>query len=223
MGGLSGMAEGRAGSSRITFEQLADLADPTHAHLSEAQRTDLLARVQADPVATAELARLQGLIHLMRSDTAEDAPEWVVNRAARLFRQRRPQEPAGLQRLARQIVAILQFDSAQSPLAYGVRSGDALAARQLLYGGDGWVIDIHIEAAGSLWQITGQLLGGEDGVLPGQAVLHNASSAVEATLSEMSEFSLPLVGAGTFELVLRVGDLDIVVPELTLANLKDGA
>jgi hypothetical protein len=211
----------------ITYEELADLADPGGARLSGAERARLLARAAADPAASAELARLRSLIQAMRDDTAEDAPGWAIARAVQLFQQRdaqaagsqAPAAIAQLGQLARRIVAVLQFDSAQSPLAYGVRgAGQAdgrTGIRQFLYGAEDRAVDVRIEADGPRWRVRGQLLS-DDAESGGSAVLRNENAAVEAPLSSLCEFNLPPVPAGLYELIVRQGSIEVAIPVLAL-------
>jgi hypothetical protein len=215
-----------AEENRVTFHELANLADPASGRLSAEQRADLLARVEADPAAAAELDRLHSLIQAMRSDTSEDAPAWAVARATRLFRQRRAQTagaqaPAVVQQLsqlARRIVAVLQFDSAQSPLAHGVRSGAGAARpRQFLYGAEDRAVDVRIEPDGPRWRVRGQLLSDDMGP-GGSALLRNETAAVEAPLSNLCEFNLPPVPAGLYELVVRQGNVEVAIPILALES-----
>jgi anti-sigma factor RsiW len=131
-------------ASKIPFERLVDLVE---GRLPEDERAELLAQVAASPRASREVAQLASIVELMRTDDAEDAPPHVVARAARLFRQRSaPEAPSLRQRLR----AVLQFDSAQRPLAMGVRSGHTLT-RQLLFTSEVRDLDLRISPSDSLW------------------------------------------------------------------------
>lgn len=191
---------------RLSYAQLVDLAE---GRLSEPERADLLARLAADPLAAAELAWLERVIGLMRDDTGEDAPDYVVNRALRLFRP--PPAPL-VPGLLRRVVALLRFDSAQAPLAMGLRAGPP-AVRQLLFNAAGRDLDLRLVPAGEQWQIIGQVLGPDDG---GFVVLQGQAGAFQAELNELSEFTLPPAPPGRYTLTLRQADLEIVVTDLEL-------
>jgi hypothetical protein len=147
------------------------------------------------------------ILDLMRNDDSEDAPDYVINRAIRLFRQRRkPDSP----NLLRRIAAVLRFDSMQAPLAFGLRSGSTLP-RQLLYGAEGRDLDLRINPAGTLWRVAGQILGpDEDGFVE----LCGPSIRVQTRLNALSEFSLPPVPAGNYTLTIHQADLEITIDEL---------
>jgi anti-sigma factor RsiW len=223
-------------NSPVTDEELADLADPANSALSAEQRASLLARAQADPAAATELARLQQLIHLMQSDTTEDAPDWVVTRAIRLFRRQRDQaagQPTAissvieqLAQAGRRLVALLQFDSAQSPLAYGMRAGESVGenvgesapARQLIFGAEDHLVEVRIRMAGLQWQVSGQALGASDVSPGGSVTLRNELIEIEASLNDQNEFVLPAAPAGVYEMICHLDsvNVDIVIPALVV-------
>jgi hypothetical protein len=141
-----------------------------------------------------------------------DAPESVVLKALALFEARVP-APAPRSRL----LALLQFDSAgASPLAFGMRSGGS-AMRQLLFSLDGRDIDLRIAPAAQAGQfeLSGQVLGPDDG---GTVLLVRGDGSDEraAVLSELGEFRLPTVTAGTWHLTLDLGTLAIDLPPLDI-------
>lgn len=191
----------------IPFELLVDLAEGRLAPLEVAE---LRARIAADPLAQAELAAIEELIGLMRSDDSIDAPEHVIGRALRLMRQPLASPAPGA---LRRLVATLRNDSWQPPrLAAGFRSVQAWPRALLLSAGDR-ELDLQIGPRGAQWELRGQVLGPEE---PGVVVLSNTDERVTAALNELGEFVLPPVAAGRYTLTLTQDDLEIVVPDLEL-------
>jgi len=144
------------------------------------------------------------LHQLARSDDLEDAPEHVVNRAVRLFGQGRPSV-----RASPRIRALLRFDSVQSPLAFGVRSG-ASAARRLLYEAGPYTIDVRVTGR----SLAGQVLGPCSG---GQVALDGPAGQAEGALSDTCEFQLGPVPAGAYHLSFLIDDDIIDIPDVELA------
>lgn len=161
------------------------------------------------PNCAKELARLEYALTLLRDDALEDAPTVVQARAARLLLAR---DAAVRPSRRRRVLAVLHFDSAQRPLALGARAG-RLGARQLLFLGAGHELDLRIAPADTLWAMTGQLLGPTDA---GEVLLQGVAATRHGVLNELGEFTLPPVPAGSYILSVRMGDLDLDVPEVTV-------
>jgi anti-sigma factor RsiW len=68
----------------IPYELLVDLAE---GRVAPAEAAQLRARIDTDPTARAELAELERLIELMRTDRSEDAPEHVIAQAVRILQR----------------------------------------------------------------------------------------------------------------------------------------
>jgi hypothetical protein len=140
-----------------------------------------------------------------------DAPEHVIHRALAVFTARRQAEaqPSLLRRLA----AVLTFDSgAASPLAFGMRSSGG-AVRQLLFSVEGRDIDLRIAPAAhaQTFALSGQILGPDSlGVVVMEP--EDGGERREVALSEMGEFQLPAVAAGTYRLTLELNDMAIDLP-----------
>ncbi len=190
--------------SSVTDEQLIDLAE---GHVSEADLPTLLAEVNANPELAAELARMAQMIDLMNNDHSTDAPLHVIARALGVFQARANNQQPGL---VQRWIARLTFNSAQSPLAAGLRSTRG-NTRQMLYRVDerNVDIDIRITESSAGWTVSGQVLGEVEG---GTAVLQPVNLSL--TLSDLSEFAFPSVVSGTYSLVIRSGSLEIVIPDL---------
>jgi anti-sigma factor RsiW len=190
----------------LSFARLVDLVE---GRLSETEQQQLLSLLNNNPQAQADLAWLQQTIAHMRSDSAEDAPSHVVNRALRLLRQKfataRPS-------LWRQFTALLRFDSWQSQPAVGVRSASS-APRQMLYEAGEHEIDLRVMTDGSHWFVAGQVIGSDAlGEVELVGLVH-----VSAPINALSEFRLPAVPPGNYTLIARQSDVEIVIPGLVLA------
>jgi anti-sigma factor RsiW len=157
-----------------------------------------------------ERARLERTINLMRTDESEAPPPVVLNRVLQRFR---PQPESATSSLRERLVAALQFDSAHSSLAFGIRSAQP-APRQLLYQAGSYNLDLRIAPAGGLWAVSGQVLGPNT---EGQVELSGASAA-HGTLNEQSEFTLPPVPAGVYTFVMLLPDVEVEVAELAVGT-----
>lgn len=192
--------------SKVTYEQLVDLAEGRLA----AQTADTLRqRIAADPALSAELAIVEKVISLMRSDRSVDAPEHVITRAVRLMRKPRP---AGGPELLRRLVANLRSDSMRQPLAFGLRSG-AEFARTLSYEVEEWDIALQLTPRAGRWHLRGQVLGPE---IADSVILEAAAVPFVAEVNELGEFSLPLVEPGSYRLLVRTETHEILIELLEL-------
>jgi len=192
-------------SSHVSFEQLLNLAEgrlspdivtAAHTHIAGCERC------------ARELAHIERLINLMRTDDSEDAPDSVIARIVRLF-PRTPSEPSPLRR----VLAALSFESEQLQSAYGMRSGHPIT-RQMVFNAEDHALHLRIAPAGTQWEIMGQVLGSTTS--SGEVELRSSFDVVRAELNNLSEFALPLVPAGTYVLEVRIGDVAIEVADLDL-------
>jgi anti-sigma factor RsiW len=198
-------------SHHIPFRKLSDYVS---GDLPLVERVDVDAHIAVCSRCAAELAELERLTQLMRTDTGEDAPPHVIKRALKLFRARREhQNPSG--DLRRRVLAVLHFDSLGLAPAFGVRSGQP-GARQMLLSTSVNEIDLRIEPAGQGWLVSGQVLGGENA--SGTAILQGARGVSETALNELNEFSLPPVEAGTYKLILNLRDVEVEIEEIRIGS-----
>lgn len=193
--------------NHIPFTLLVDLAegrlrpdDQMRAHLAEC------------PACASSIAWLNRTLGLMRADDSVDAPATVVAAAKRLFRA---PAPTARPSLRQRIAAVLSFDSAMTPLAFGVRSGIS-DERQLLFNAGDVDVDVRInrsiQAQGDgqpAWLLSGQLLGAGRGE---QIELRGPGGASQAPISALGEFALAPVPAGSYELTLQLADRDLDLP-----------
>lgn len=202
----------RLTSRHIPFTRLADLAE---GRLSLEEAAAERAHLADCTNCSAQAAQLGHLAALMRADASEDAPPELVASVVRMFRARRPtvEEPG----LLRRLVAALTFDSSSLQPAFGVRSGQAAPARQMLFSAGDLDVDLRLAPGGEGWTVSGQVLGPCKG---GEVELVDAegSTAARATLNELCEFTLlPPTPDGIYALRLRLDDgAEVEIPELSL-------
>ena len=191
----------------LSFARLADLAE---GRLHAEEQTKAGEHLSACAHCSGQLARLEQTIGLMRSDTSEAAPRDVLARVESLFRERAAvREPSALRRL----LAVLSFDSAQLAPAYGVRSAQTGAARQMLYSAGDADLDLRVSQEADGWVVSGQWLGEN---ARGRVELLGAERTESAALNEQCEFALPPVPEGTYALRLRLKDAEVEVFGLEL-------
>jgi hypothetical protein len=191
----------------IPFSRLVDLVE---GRFTSSELAETWPHLEGCPRCAAEVAWLERVIGLMRTDKVEHAPAQAVAAAKRMFR---PLPQLRARPAARpQLLAILQFDSARTPIALGMRGG-AAAERQLLYSVSSYLLDLRLAPQGSLWVISGQLLGADDGR---QVELDGPAGTLRTTLNDLSEFVLPPAPAGSYTLKLQLEELDIMVAGLEL-------
>jgi anti-sigma factor RsiW len=194
-------------SDHFPDEQLIDLIEGRLSDMAAGQVREHLAGCT---ICANRVSRLEGVIAAVRTDAVEDAPAAVLARAARLLTAQRAAERRPT--LRRRLLAALRFDSAERPAALGTRTGQP-PARQLLFLADGNELDLRIAQADALWAVRGQLLGPAEA---GEVTLQGPTAAWSVALNELGEFTLPPVPAGSYILAVRLLDLDIEVPNLTV-------
>lgn len=194
----------------ISFARLADLAE---GRLSPEEAAEERTHLADCTRCAGQAAQLGHLAALMRADTSEDAPAALVSDVVRMFRARRPAAETGL---LRRLVAALTFDSSSLTPAFGVRSGQAAPARQLLFSAGDLDVDLRLAQGPEGWTVSGQVLGpcAGGGV---ELVAADGSTAARAALNELCEFTLlPPSPGGTYALRLRFGATEVEIPELSL-------
>jgi hypothetical protein len=201
--------------SHPPFDRLADLAEGL---LDEADRAALERHVSGCSRCADDVDWLTHTIGLMRSDDSEPAPDYIVNRAVRLFNSFRPGEQRFAGMLER-LVAILRFDSASAAPAFGLRVGSEEGGRQMIFSAQPYELELRTRPVGHGWSVAGQLLGPAEKVDFGEVELIGTEANVQARLSELLEFSLPAVPPGTYRLELRFDDARAIeIPSLELGT-----
>jgi hypothetical protein len=199
----------------------------SHDHIPFALLVDLAeARLAPDDAARAHLAAcascardmawLEQVVGLMRSDRSASAPADAIARAKELFRARPPLAPPPARR---RVSAVLSFDSAAVPRAQGMR-GAGPSERQLLFNAGALDIDLRVAPSGAslpdgraAWLVSGQLLGAEDGR---RVELRGPAWSATSDLDDTGEFALPPVPAGHYALVLLLADFDLDIPDIEI-------
>jgi anti-sigma factor RsiW len=189
----------------LEFDKLADLAE---GRLSARDQKAALAHLSRCRHCSEKLAGLERAIEMMRADAMEDAPAYAFERARKLILAR-VKPPASA---FKQVLATLTFDSLQMAPDFGLRAG-AAAERQLLFTAGENDLHLQIKQAEERWVVCGQVLGPCSG---GEVEIEGASATAHASLSDLCEFTLDSIPAGTYVLTLRLSDAELKVPDLKL-------
>ncbi|MBC7930456.1 MAG: hypothetical protein H7Z38_07780 [Rubrivivax sp.] len=194
----------------IPFARLADLVE---GRLTTDEARDDRGHLGACARCAEQAAQLGRVTQLMRADTSEDAPRGAIFNAVRMFPARPAAEAAP--GILRRIVAALTFDSNALAPAFGVRSGQSAPARQLLFSAGDFDVDLRLAPGGEGWTVSGQVLGRCAG---GEVELGEAGRAAlsSVALNDLCEFTLPPVPEGSYALRLRLNELEIEIPDLSL-------
>jgi hypothetical protein len=191
----------------ITFEMLTDLAEN---RLSGSERATCLNHLALCSQCGREFGRLEHLMELMRSDSAEDAPRDLLAYAKGLYNvHKRQAQPSVLKR----IVAALTFDSSTVALEFQVRLGQS-PTRQLIFKAEDSYLDLRLTPQAGQWDVIGQLLAPNCG--GGEIEIKNENDSRSAVLNDLCEFTFPSVEPGTYALRLRLSDIEIEVPRLEI-------
>ena len=189
-------------SPHLEFDKLADMAEgrladsKTLAHLAECREC------------SKKLSHLERTIEMMRTDRMEDAPAYAFERAKNMLRARIKPADSFL----KQVFATLKFDSLLEAPAFAIRSA-ATSERQLLFSAGENDLQLQIIQTGGRYVVSGQVLGPCAG---GQVELQGMRVTVNATLSDLCEFTLASVPEGTYLLTLRLPDAELKIPDLNL-------
>ena len=194
------------GSRHIPFNRLIDHVE---GRLSPDEQTQIQAHTAACSRCATQLAWLERVIGLMRTNNYEEPPARVVSAISRMFSS---YTPAPSSSLRQRIIAVLRFDSAQLPLSVGRRSGSS-TERQLLFIAETLDLEVQITQSGSLWEVSGQVLNAD---VQGLAELHGPAGEVRAMLNEVGEYLLPPVPPGRYTLILQLTTAEIAIPELEI-------
>ncbi len=164
-------------------------------------------------------AELTDLAHEARR--LEDAPQGWVDAAVSLWKVA-PRAAPATPKLWTRIAAALSFDSWATPqLALGMRS-TAVDNRHLLYSAEGRDIDLRITHGVDRFSLTGQVLGPDESgevLLSRQSDAAGSSLLMSAQLDSLGEFRLDGVNQGTYQLTLRMGVEEIVLPTIVIGRV----
>lgn len=148
--------------------------------------------------------RASRLIGLMQSNQIVEAPDYVVNRAVSLFKDRKK----GLLDWVR---GKLDFDSWTVPAVAGLRSMDR-GPRQLTYSTENYEVVLMLQADKKGATLTGQLLAKNPDTLADGCLVQVASKnkILESRLTNgEGEFVVPSVPSKEFDLLIH-GDLESI-------------
>ena len=194
------------GSRHISFDRLVDLVE---GQLPPDERTQMQAHTSACSRCTTQLAWLERVIGLMRTNDYEEPPDHVAADISRLFSSYNPSPSSSLRQ---RILAVLRFDSAQLPVSVGRRSGSS-TDRQLLFTAETLDLEVQFTQSGSLWEVSGQVLNAD---ARGLAELRGPAGTVRVTLNEVGEFLLTPVPPGRYTLILQLTTGEIEIAELAI-------
>ena len=161
---------------------------------------------------------------------ADERPEDEFNRLVvqmastraevRAARDERPLAwPQGLRQALQRVAAALRFDSSGTA-ATGLR-GSLAETRHLLFSAKGRDIDLRVVPAGEGFELSGQVLGPDEGGEVALAAHLRAggpppSATRRTSIDPLGEFHLDAIDEGTYVLTLRLGGDEIVLPPIEM-------
>lgn len=155
--------------------------------------------------------RIQHIIKLMEADDSIDAPADSVKWAKNIFRTRAAEPKRSV---LRRIVAMLQADLAGNKPVFGERSATAAAERQMLYRTDNAAVDIRVKLTGKSKKLSGQVIGEDCENAPVRLI--GDSGERVTTTDENAAFEFERIAGGTYDIVLIVGDEEVVIEKIEL-------
>jgi len=150
---------------------------------------------------------IKRIISLMQTDNSVDAPADALKWSKNLFRTRAAEPKATL---IEKVLAVLRMDLAPNKAVFGERSASAGQARQMLFEAGESSIDLRISEEGEGFTVRGQILG---------AGFANASvklGGLETVTNELSEFKFENIQGGSYDLILRAADREIIIEAIEL-------
>lgn len=154
---------------------------------------------------------INAIILLMETDDSAPAPADAVKWSKNLFRSRAIEpKPTLIER----IVAVLQMDLSPETAVFGERSGAAGTERQMLFSAGDNSIDLRAAKKGRKFRLAGQILG--EGFEGGKITLEFEGVSVTASISDLSEFSIEELLAGTYRLTVDGKSKQIIIDGINL-------
>lgn len=149
-----------------------------------------------------------------------DAPDTMLKAAIGLFPAvpRTSMLQGAIEAVRQRLEAVLSFDSWATPaLASGMRSANA-STRFLLFSVQGRDIDLRIAPEAIGFSLAGQILGPDEAGQIELSPLNEGAVTQHAALDEMGEFRIEGVASGRYQVTLRVGADQIVLPPLEVGD-----
>ena len=204
-----------------TFETLLDFLENRSPKALSDQVTAHLALPCA--ACQSEIESMRDVLQLLRNEHLSEPSSVAVQRVIRLFR--RFYERSSADERPR-LIARLLFDGLLVPGAAAVRGiGNE---RQLLYGAEGFDIDLQIADEGNqgFLHLLGQVMPLTDDLSQVQGgvvrLTREDDVTASATADELGTFAFQALAPGDYELWLDLPQAKIWIPHLTLAPLRTG-
>lgn len=129
----------------------------------------------------------------------------------------------GLRQVLQRVVAALRFDSRGTQAQQAGLRGNLTDTRHLLFSAKGRDIDLRVVSAGSGFELSGQVLGPDEGGRVALAAHLRASSRPppptrHASIDPLGEFHLDDIDEGTYVLTLLLGSDEIVLPPIEMGE-----
>lgn len=174
----------------------------------------LRSRLASEPDLSRLFHQLSDAIAFLSAEPGTVPSRDALLSAKKLLRQARPGVIDRLSDGLRQIVAALDFDSRLTPAVAGIRGAGATA--QVAYSCEEADLDLEIAPSdGGLWLVTGQIDADSDGSWS-VTIVDAAGSAPDITLDANDGAFKAALPAGSYELLLRRGEVEIRVSPLQI-------
>jgi hypothetical protein len=159
------------------------------------------------------------LEHLLNAEEWAPPP-WVLRRAERIARQRRPQRerPAAIwSTVTPRLIACLAFDSQAQPQYVGMRAVET-HVRRLLFQAENIEVDLEMapSRAADRVRLAGQITAGGTNPTGGYLRLSRVDSERVTTLDQTGEFWVEDLEPGAYRLEIVFGKRILEVPVLPL-------
>ena len=195
----------KSSAGHVPFARLVDMID---GRLDTEEQQAIREHIFACSRCATDTRLLEQVIGLMRTDTSADPPAHVIARAIGLFHSREKQDQPAIRQPLR---AALRFDSARMA-APGLRSRVPLE-RKLLFTAEGFNLDLRIRPQESLWSLSGQVFG----TIGGEKIeLNGPTGTTLSYLNALSEFRLPPIPAGSYNLIVHLQTADVEIAGLEI-------
>ena len=198
------------------FEQLIDYLD---GRLAAATAETVAAHLAAGcSECAASRAWYENTGQLARTDESVEPPQWVVNRAIKIFDGTRGR--SALAKRLGTIIATLVYDSFARPAVAAARSTEA-NDHQLLYRADDYKIDLLMASSDQGTDMRGQVLRESEFLFESTAgipleLVVGGKMVYSTNTNEMGEFRIRAIDSGRYDLRIEAGEVSITVAGLTI-------